>query len=121
MPIISDMEIIKSAIIYGDLDDAMSLVNRKIKSLGYSLKRKPSVKISEYSTFLTSLKELLEGKLSLNQFRGSVDNLQTLKEELDLTGDSSEMMNSLYYLLEYSLDRYNVKFPNYEGKRCDDK
>lgn len=121
MPIISDMEIIKSAIVYGDLDDAMSAIEGRLKSLEYALKRNPSVKVTEYSTFLNSLRSLLEGSISLEQFKETSGKLTVLQRSMDITGDTSAMMDSLYYTLEYSLDRYNVRYPGYDGKRCDDR
>ncbi len=121
MPIISDLEIIKSAIIYGDLDDAMSIIRRRQKSLAFYLKRNPKPKTVLYSKFLESLDSLLKGEINLDTFKERIGNLQGLPELLDMTGDTGEILDSLYYLLEYSLDRYNVKYPYFDGKRCDDK
>lgn len=121
MPILSDMEMIKSAIIYGDLDDAMSLIRRRQRSLSYALKNKPTKKITEYSEFLTALENLLKGELALSDFKVEVDRLPDLMDSLDITGDRDNFLASFYYLLEYSLDRYNVRFPQYDGKRCDDR
>lgn len=121
MPILSDIEIIKSAIIYGDLDDAMSLIRGRLKSLSYSLKKNPTEKNVEYSKFLEALQKLLGGTMSLGEFRSVTEGLPNLQDMLDISGDNTRMMDSLYYLLEYSMDRYNVRFPDYDGKRCDDK
>lgn len=121
MPILSDIEIIKSAIIYGDLDDAMSVIRSRKKSLAYRLKHNPTEKTREYSRFLESLDELLRGNLSLDGFREAMGELPNMQAAMDITGDNTGMMDSLYYLLEYSLDRYNIRYPAFDGKRCDDK
>ncbi len=121
MPIISDLEIIKSAIIYGDIDDAMEIIKRRQISLSYYLKKNPREKHITYSIFLKSLESLLKGEISLDAFREKVGSLQGLTELMDLSGDTSEILDSLCYLLEYSLDRYNVRYPEFDGKRCDDK
>lgn len=121
MPLISDLEIIKSAIIYGDLDDAMSIIRKRQESLAYYLKRNPKEKHLIYSGFLKSLESLLKGEISLDAFKEAVGNLPELPKLMDMTGDSDELLNSFYYLLEYSLDRYNIRFPSYDGKRCDDR
>lgn len=121
MPLISDLEIIKSAIVYGDLDDAMSLIRSRQDSLAYYLKRNPKEKHITYAKFLESLSSLLKGETTLNQFKEAVGNLHGLPELMDLTGDTGEMLDSLFYLLEFSIDRYNIRFPSYDGKRCDDK
>ena len=121
MPILSDIEIIKSAIIYGDLDDAMSVIRGRQKALAYALKKKPTEKVTEYSEFLKELESLLQGKLTLGEFRERTSRLQVLMDYLDITGDRENMLSSFYYLLEYSLDRYNVRYPEFDGKRCDDK
>ncbi|MCL4336836.1 MAG: hypothetical protein M1129_00845 [Candidatus Thermoplasmatota archaeon] len=121
MPLISDLEIIKSAIIYGDLDDAMSVIRKRQESLSYYLKRNPKEKQVTYSKFLKSLESLLKGEINLDTFRNEVGALDSLPELLDMTGDTGEILESLYYLLEYSLDRYDVRYPAYDGKRCDDK
>lgn len=121
MPIISDMEIIKSAIIYGDLDDAMSVIRNRQKSMEYALKRKPTEKNTQYSEFLKVLESLLSGETTLKDFKEKTGKLDTLLDSLDLTGDRENFLKSFYYLLEYSLDRYNVRYPRFDGKRCDDK
>lgn len=121
MPLISDMEIIKSALAFGDLDDAMSLIKRRLESLSYYLKNHPKERQVTYYKFLESLNSLLKGEMSLDGFRESVGNLSGLPELLDITGDPGEIMDSLFYFLEYSIDRYNVRYPSYDGKRCDDK
>lgn len=121
MPIISDLEIIKSAIIYGDLDDAMSLIRKRKKSLSYEIKARPTEKALQYSRFMDSLEKLLAGEISLKEFKGIAESLDKLAGSLDISGDTSLMLDSLFYLLEYSLDRYNIRFPSYDGKRCDDR
>lgn len=121
MPLISDLEIIKSAIIYGDLDDAMSIIRKRQESLAYYLKRDPKEKQVTYNGFLKSLESLLKGEITLDVFKEKVGSLQGLPELLDITGDPGEILDSLFYLLEYSIDRYNIRFPDYDGKRCDDK
>lgn len=121
MPILSDIEILKSAIIYGDLDDAMALIRKRKESLSYVQKRKPSQKVIEYSEFLDSLESLLRGEMTLEGFKSTLEGMHTIEALLDISGDETKLLDSLYYLLEYSLDRYNVSYPSYDGKRCDDK
>ncbi len=121
MPIMSDMEIIKSAIIYGDLDDAVSVVKGRQRALSYALKRKPSIKNTEYSEFLQNLENLLQGQITLSQFREKTVVLSAFLDYLDITGDRENLFSSFFYLLEYSLDRYNVRYPQFDAKRCDDK
>ncbi len=121
MPIISDLEIIKSAIIYGDLEDAMAVVRGRQKALSRSLKDNPSRKVSEYSQFLGDLEQLLKGNMPLAEFSESASKLTTLLDSLDITGDRENFLASLFYMLEYSLDRYNVRYPSFDGKRCDDR
>ncbi len=121
MPLISDLEIIKSAIIYGDIEDAMSVIRKRQESLSYYIKRNPKEKQITYSKFLKSLESLLRGESNLDAFRNEVTMLHGLPDLLDMTGDAGEVLESFYYMLEYSLDRYDVRYPEYDGKRCDDK
>ena len=121
MPIISDMEIIKSALIYGDIKDAISVIRRRKRSVQLSLKYQKSAKLEALKSFLTSLEDLLKGEISLSDFRKNVSSLANLGSTLDMTGETDEYFESLYYLLELAIDRYDIRYPVYDGKRCDDK
>ncbi|MCL5783209.1 MAG: hypothetical protein M1476_04790 [Candidatus Thermoplasmatota archaeon] len=121
MPIISDMEIIKSALIYGDIRDAFSVISNRKRLVQLSLKYQKSSKMDDFKSFLTSLEDLLKGEISLSDFRKKVSSLPGLGATLDLTGETDEYFESLYYLLELAIDRYDIRYPAYDGKRCDDK
>ncbi len=114
-----DMEIIKSALLFGDVDDAMERLNKSIKKIEYQNRVTREKRNMKELAFLEDLKLLLEGKITMNDFKSRVH-----ASGIDL--DNSKLYEedthrSLYYMLELVIDRYNIKFPSFDGKRCDDK
>jgi hypothetical protein len=116
----SDIEIIKSAILYGDMKDAMFIIDRRISSLNrYKSDRADRTKQS-YAQFLKNLKNVLSGNLTVDEFKGIV-----VSNSLDawFSPDPSlrkEFLDSFSYFLRISMDRYDVRYPKYDEKRCDD-
>ncbi|EQB70430.1 MAG: hypothetical protein AMDU1_APLC00058G0027 [Thermoplasmatales archaeon A-plasma] len=120
MSIDSDMEIIKSAIIYGDIGDAEKVIQRRIKNLGIILKRRSRPELQEYLEFLNALDSLLRSRITLEQFKSISGGIHGLENLLERHTGEHGYLPSLFYLLQLSIDRYNVRYPEFDMKRCDD-
>ena len=120
MSIDSDMEIIKSAIIYGDIGDAEKVIQRRIRNLGLILKRRSRPELQEYLEFLKALDSLLRSQITLEQFKSISGGIHGLENLLERQTGEHGYLPSLFYLLELAIDRYDVRFPEFDMKRCDD-
>jgi hypothetical protein len=114
-----DLEIIKSALLFGDVDDAMERLNKSISGIEYRNRVTREKRNMKELAFLGDLKLLLEGRISLDDFKSRVDASGIDMDNSRLYGEDT--LQSLYYMLELVIDRYNIKFPSFDGKRCDDK
>ncbi|MCL4306870.1 MAG: hypothetical protein M1302_01165 [Candidatus Thermoplasmatota archaeon] len=120
MSIDSDMEIIKSAIIYGDIGDAEKVIQRRIRNLGIILKRRSRPELQGYLEFLKALDSLLRSQITLEQFKSISGGIHGLENLLERQTGEHGYLPSLFYLLELAIDRYDVRFPEFDMKRCDD-
>ena len=116
-----DMEIIKSALLAGEPDDAVSRIESSLKKIRNIQRMTKTDKYSKYYEFLENLLSLLRGEKSLDEFREYTTSDGVLDTLFDRSSESKDYLGSLLYFLEYSIDRYNIRFPEYDGKRCDDK
>ena len=114
-----DLEIIKSALLFGDVDDAMERLNKSINGIEYQNRVTKEKRNMKELTFLGDLKLLLEGRISLDDFKSRVDASGIDMDNSRLYGEDT--LKSLYYMLELVIDRYNIKYPSFDGKRGDDK
>lgn len=116
-----DIEIIKSALLAGDPEDAVSRIEHSMKKIKEIQRMEKSDRYSKYYEFLENLLSLLKGEKSLEEFRSYTTANGSLDVIFDRSEESKYYLESLLYFLEYSIDRYNIKYPAYDGKRCDDK
>lgn len=120
MNIDSDMEIIKSALIYGDLDDAENIIQKRIVEMKFLLKRRKNQICQSYLSFLQALDSLLKLQIDHESFKQQVGNIHGIENLLEGNAGEHGYLSSLFYLLQLSMDRYNVAYPKYDMKRCDD-
>ncbi len=120
MNIDSDMEIIKSALIYGDMDDAENIIQKRIVEMKFLLKRHKNQIYQSYLSFLQALDSLLRVQIDLESFKQQVGNIHGIENLLEGNAGEHGYLSSLFYLLQLSMDRYNVAYPKYDMKRCDD-
>ncbi len=110
-----DLELIESAVLSGEIDDAMNLIRKRKKNL-------PGIiNVYKSETLRSHLKVILgiEGYLSDTV---SFDALKSILESNFIYNveDREGFIENFSYHLYYSKDRYNVRFPFFNGKRCDD-
>lgn len=116
-----DMEIVKSAILFGDVDDAYSRIRKSMERIEIRKKMTTSTKFDSYYNFLELLSDLFKGTISFSDFREKVSKIKGIDTMFDRSEEAGNYLSSLLYFLEYSIDRYNVRYPSYDGKRCDDR
>lgn len=120
MQFTSDIEIIKSAILYGDIGDAMSLIDHRLEALRRYESDRNNDKKQKYAKFLKYLRDVFSGNISVDQFREIVE---SNAYDTWFSQDSSvvkQFLDSFCYFLRISMDRYDVKYPVYDEKRCND-
>ena len=120
MNILTDLEIIRSAVLSGEISDAWSRIEKRIEKyrFAYSITHKERYKIA--AEFLTHFKNILSGK-------DSIESLSYLASPIGSCGFSQfeedaarEYLSNLAFYLRIMLDRYNVRMPAFDAKRCGD-
>lgn len=111
----TEMEIIRCGLLFGDIDDAVSRLKRDITVTSRSVKEKYRL----MNRAFRQMTEILENRRKPEDFLADL----TVRERFILFNDLREVDDYLdfyRYNLYYSIDRYNVRYPRYDGKRCDD-
>lgn len=110
-----DLELIESAVLSGEIDDAMNLIRKKEKILSNSINITRNEKTRSHLKVLEAIDNYLQGK-------SSVDNLGKIISENFVydVDDKNGFIKNFIYQIYYAVDRYNVKFPEFNGKRCGD-
>lgn len=109
-----DLEIIKSALLYGEPTDAMERIESSLRRL----KRFADIGGRQYPDhilFLTKMKEYLQGNISSSDLGEFL-----MEKNIFQIEDYKSFVENFVYYCEYSRDRYNLKFPDFDSKRCDD-
>ena len=110
-----DLEVIRSAILSGEIDDAAKLIQKNMKKYerAYNITKKEIFR--EHMSILNDMMLVLEGKKGTDELRDKMLKMRIYGED-----DYEAFVNSFIYILDYCLDRYNVRWPSFDGKRCDD-
>lgn len=116
-----DIEIIKSALLAGEPDDAVARIEHSMKKIKELQRMTRTDRYSKYYGFLENLLSLLKGEKTLEEFKSYTSANGSLDVIFDRSEESRYYLDSLLYYLEYTIDRYNIRFPQYDGKRCDDR
>ena len=120
MNVITDLEIIRSALMFGEIDDAESRIGRKVRSYSaaYALTKKK--KYEAAINLLKRMDEILRGK-------EKCESILEFAEQIGNAGfpqvgprEASEYLENLVYYLKIMIDRYSIKFPKFDSKRCSD-
>lgn len=119
---LSDLEIIRSSLIYGEPSIAMDLIERKTKKLKYIVRvsRKPRDDIRDHMAMLECFRQVINGEITVDEFKEQISRIPSFMKVLSPDQDISALEN-LSYTVQLSLDRYNIRYPEYDSKRCDDR
>lgn len=116
-----DIEIIRSALLAGEVDDAENWIKGAMGKIEiYRRVTKKDTYDSRYR-FLEELQNCLSGKISVSAFREVVQNIPGIREIFVPPEEFSTFLDNFIYYLNYTVDRYNIELPGFDGKRCDDK
>lgn len=118
MNVVGDFEIIKTALLAGDIKDAMWKIKaaRSRAESASQLTRKE--KYASYVHIMDTLSGVLTGKKTIPELR-AVMKAEHLVEFMPGV-DAERFTDTFLFYLEYAMDRYNVNFPEYDEKRCAD-
>ncbi len=118
----SDLEILKSSLIYGEPEVAVKLIERKTKKLKYLIRisRKPRPDLSDHLAMLECFNQVMTGAITIEEFRDRISGIKSLVSLMPADGPEFAIDN-LTYLVQLALDRYNIQYPKYDSKRCDDR
>ncbi|MHB1439855.1 MAG: hypothetical protein ACYCWK_03910 [Cuniculiplasma sp.] len=110
-----DLEVIDSAVLSGEIDDAVKLIRRKEKSLELSVNVSKNERSRGHLRVLNAILDFLEGKITIENVRKVMN--ENFVYDVD---DRQGFIENFLYHLYYAADRYDVKFPDFNGKRCGD-
>lgn len=115
--------------IYGDIDLILGVLK---KSLEYGEKLKKIARSSEDAAVAEAVIEMarlildtLEGKKSVAEFKKEIREIEKRYPEYfqrgrrDI-GTSKDNVNAIIHRVEYMINRYDVRYPNYDRHRCND-
>ena len=115
MKFTTELEIFRNGILSGEINDVMWRLKRDIAIAGSI----PGNSGKLMKAAFAELEEILSGKTLPAGFLASF----TEREKFELFGDTRELedrINLYRFDLRYCLDRYNVRYPEFNGKRCED-
>ncbi len=110
-----DLEIIESAVMSGEIDDAMNLIKRRKNFIQTEINISGSEKLRSHLKVLSSIESYLMDSEDFEKLKIVMYTNYVYGEE-----DKEGFLENFLYHLYYSKDRYNVRYPYYDGKRCDD-
>ncbi|MEM0139628.1 MAG: hypothetical protein QXZ44_03340 [Ferroplasma sp.] len=105
------IEIFKISMVNGDIDNAYSIVSKNIAKY----KKKNNLMGME---FLNLILDSISNKISTDELYKNLSDTK-FKVLPDVTNYDEYIMN-LIDAITYSLNRYNVNYPSFDGKRCND-
>ncbi|PYB68016.1 hypothetical protein DMB44_05805 [Thermoplasma sp. Kam2015] len=112
-----NMDVIRSALLAGEIDDAYKVIFNAKKRIELYKSTTGDSRYDVYYGFISLIDEVVKGRRSWKDLRSYTDeNFEKLSAYVD-----PDFLESFPYYLFFSIDRYNVRFPYYDGKRCDDR
>ncbi len=105
------VEIFKSAIIQGDLNDAYNILERNLNI--YTRK-----KWKRRSEMVSMLLKTIKNEITTDELENYLKNMK--HSFLKNIENYDEYMNSLMESVIYAKNRYNIKYPEFNSKRCND-
>ncbi|MCY0851689.1 MAG: hypothetical protein OWQ34_02995 [Thermoplasma acidophilum] len=112
-----NMDVIRSALLAGEIDDAYKVIFNARKRLELYKSTTGDSRYDPYYEFISILDDVVRGRRSWKELKAYIDgNMDVLSKFID-----PDFLRSFPYYLFFSIDRYNVRFPYFDGKRCDDR
>ncbi len=120
MNILTDLEIIRSAVLFGEIDDATSRITKREAKYRFSYSISHKEKYRAAADLLSKIRNILSGDApieSIVEFASIIGSYGFSQFEADA---AMEYLSNLAYYLKITMDRYNVKLPVFDPKRCGD-
>ncbi|MGC8505681.1 MAG: hypothetical protein ACP5NK_03105 [Thermoplasmata archaeon] len=114
-----DLEEVKSFMLMGDVRSSIKwLERRKIKSKYLFMATKKNLYV-EMEKFLDIIEELIKGNINADEAESELtsDKFSGLFYMVD---NIEELVSAFVYYIQYTMDRYDVEYPGFDQKRCDD-
>jgi RNA processing factor Prp31 len=114
-----DLEEIKSYMLMGDVKSSVKwLEKRKTKSkfMFMATKKDRYVVMGE---FLNIIEDTIKGRKTIAEAEKEMSS-DRFSELVYMVDDRNDLISTFIYYLRYSMDRYNVEYPRFDQKRCDD-
>jgi hypothetical protein len=120
MNILTDLEIIRSAVLSGEIDDAWLRIKARKEKYGfaYTMTHKEKYKIA--AEFLSRIENILSGKDSIESLADVTLSIGSCGFPQFEEEAAKEYLSNLAFYLRIMLDRYNVRMPAFDAKRCGD-
>lgn len=118
MNVTGDFEIIRASLLVGDIRDVMRKVRSAKKHADSRFSESSRKKYASYSSFLDILSEVLSGKNDISVLRSAMKKGEFIS--LLKVPDAEKYTETFLFFLEYAIDRYNIRYPEYDEKRCND-
>jgi len=115
------ISIYNTDLIYGEINGAYKAMKRL-----YNISEKGRSSIYEgLKKFAEINLNALEGKISISQAKKELEELSKSHPEIFLidregTGSVEKSLKGYMHRLEYSINRYDIKYPYFNMQRCDD-
>ncbi len=116
-----DVEVIRSAMLAGEVDDAVKWIEKSMEHITVYERVTKSSKYKPRYAFLEALKDYLSGNLTRTELRQNIEKIDGIRTYIVGPDEFEEFLDGFLYDIELAADRYNVRYPNFNGKRCDDK
>ncbi|HEU12832.1 MAG TPA: hypothetical protein ENO35_01940 [Euryarchaeota archaeon] len=112
------LSLLNTALIYGEVDEAYRSL-MKLSLLRGNRLREGISKLAQIHI------DALEHKITLKQAKEKILSLSGEYPEVfmldrEFTGDATRSAYGYIHRLEYSVNRYDIKYPYYNMQRCDD-
>ncbi len=116
-----DVEVIKSALLAGEVDDAEKWIKKEMGKIEVYRRITKKPKYDARYRFLEVLQNYLSGQLTIGELRTAIEKIPEVRGIFVPPEEFKTFLDSFLYYLQYTVDRYNIKLPAFDGKRCDDK
>ncbi len=105
------LEVFKASMVAGEIDNAYNIINRNMKI--YHKKNQVSNE-NFMNLLIKSMKDQITVDDLYNTLKDPKYNVFRFIENYD------EYIKSLTEVIRYSLNRYDIDYPDYDSKRCND-
>ncbi len=110
-----DIEVIRSSIYSGEIDDTVNFIKKSIVKYERAYNVRKQENFLKHINVLKGMMSVLEGNSNTDQLKSLILNNYVYGEE-----DEEKFVDNLIYTFDYCIDRYNIRWPSFDGKRCDD-